>query len=167
MSSKAPAGLTYVHDDQPGISRLRSGKGFRYSKGGRALRDKKTLERIRKLAIPPAWAEVWICANENGHLQATGRDARGRKQHRYHPRFREHQESAKFDHVAEFAKGLPAIRRTINTHMRKKGLPREKVGQEHGRACLPATIRQAVQSAEPQSGKLTVTVGDLRDGEMA
>jgi DNA topoisomerase-1 len=126
-SSKAPAGLTYVHDDQPGIARLRSGKGFRYRKGGRAVRDKKTLDRIRRLAIPPAWSEVWVCASENGHLQATGRDARGRKQHRYHPRFREHQESAKFDHVSEFAKGLPAIRRTINAHMRKQGLPREKV----------------------------------------
>jgi DNA topoisomerase-1 len=128
MSSKAPAGLTYVTDDTPGISRRRAGKGFAYrSSAGRAVRDKNTLERIRALAIPPAWSDVWISANENGHLQATGRDARGRKQHRYHPRFREHQESAKFDRLAEFAKALPAIRNTINGHMRKQGLPREKV----------------------------------------
>jgi DNA topoisomerase-1 len=128
MSSKAPAGLTYVTDDAPGISRRRAGKGFAYRNiTGRAVRDKKTLERIRSLAIPPAWRDVWISANENGHLQATGRDARGRKQHRYHPRFREHQESAKFDRLADFAKALPAIRSAINGHMRKQGLPREKV----------------------------------------
>lgn len=127
MSKKAPAGLIYVHDDEPGITRQRSGKGFVYRKAGRAVRDKATLERIRKLAIPPAYTDVWICARENGHLQATGRDARGRKQHRYHARFREHQESAKFDHLAHFAKALPAIRRKINADMRKQGLPREKV----------------------------------------
>lgn len=127
MSARTPAGLAYVHDDEPGITRRRSGAGFAYRKAGRAVRDKKTLARIRALAIPPAWSDVWICAKENGHLQATGRDARGRKQHRYHPRFREHQESAKFDHLADFAKALPTIRRRINGHMRKQGLPREKV----------------------------------------
>ncbi len=128
MSSKAPPGLTYVYDDAPGISRRRSGKGFTYrAASGRAVRDKKTLARIAKLAIPPAWVDVWISTKENGHLQATGRDARGRKQSRYHPRYREHQDSAKFDHLAEFGKGLPAIRKTINAHMRKQGLPREKV----------------------------------------
>ncbi|MEQ1810601.1 MAG: DNA topoisomerase IB [Terricaulis sp.] len=128
MSSKAPAGLTYVYDDAPGISRRRSCKGFTYrAASGRAVRDKKTLARIAKLAIPPAWVDVWISTKQNGHLQATGRDARGRKQSRYHPRYREHQDSAKFDHLAEFGKGLPAIRKTINAHMRKQGLPREKV----------------------------------------
>ena len=128
MSSKAPPGLTYVYDDAPGISRRRSGKGFTYrAASGRAVRDKKTLARIAKLAIPPAWEDVWISTKENGHLQATGRDARGRKQSRYHPRYREHQDSAKFDHLAEFGKGLPAIRKTINAHMRKQGLPRGKV----------------------------------------
>jgi DNA topoisomerase-1 len=125
--SKAPAGLTYVTDDAPGISRRRAGKGFTYRAGGRAVRDKKTLERIRALAIPPAWTDVWICASANGHLQATGRDARGRKQHRYHPRFREHREAAKFDRLTDFAKALPAIRTSIGAHMRRQGLPREKV----------------------------------------
>ncbi len=128
MSSKAPAGLTYVTDDTPGLSRRRSGKGFAYRDArGSAVRDKKALERIRQLAIPPAWADVWISASENGHLQATGRDARGRKQHRYHPRFREHRDAAKFDHLSDFAKALPSIRATINGHMRKQSLPREKV----------------------------------------
>lgn len=127
MSSKAPAGLFYVADDCPGITRRRNGKGFTYRSGRGPVRDKRTLERIRQLAIPPAWTDVWICPQANGHLQATGRDARGRKQHRYHPRFREHQESAKFDRLADFAKTLPAIRKTVSSHLRKQGLPREKV----------------------------------------
>jgi DNA topoisomerase-1 len=127
VSANAPAGLTYVSDDMPGISRRRSGKGFAYRDGRGVVRDKRTLERIRSLAIPPAWTDVWISASENGHLQATGRDARGRKQHRYHPKFREHQEAAKFDRLTDFAKTLPDIRHTIDGHMRKQGLPREKV----------------------------------------
>jgi DNA topoisomerase I len=91
------------------------------------VRDKKTIERIQKLAIPPAWSDVWISAEENGHLHATGRDARGRKQHRYHARFREHRDAAKFDHLPEFAKALPALRARVTRDMRKQGLPREKV----------------------------------------
>ena len=84
------AGLTHVTDAAPGLSRRRAGSGFAYRDAhGKAVRDKKTLERIRSLAIPPAWSDVWICPTPNGHIQATGRDARGRKQHRYHPRFRE------------------------------------------------------------------------------
>lgn len=125
--SKAPAGLIYVSDDAPGLTRVRSGKGFRYCRNGRAVRDKHTLDRIQKLAIPPAWSDVWISADENGHLQATGRDARGRKQHRYHARFREHRDAAKFDHLPDFAKALPALRARVTRDMRKQGLPREKV----------------------------------------
>jgi DNA topoisomerase I len=125
---KAPAGLTYVSDDSAGLSRRRIGKGFAYRDAhGRAVRDKATLARIRSLAVPPAWTDVWISASENGHLQATGRDARGRKQHRYHPRFREHRDAAKFDRLTEFAKKLPALRARMNHDMRKQGLPREKV----------------------------------------
>jgi len=111
----------------PGITRRRSGKGFAYRTARGAVRDKKTLQRIRNLAIPPAWTDVWISADASGHLQATGRDARGRKQHRYHPRFREHQEAVKFDRLADFAKALPAIRNSVRGHMRRQGLPREKV----------------------------------------
>jgi DNA topoisomerase-1 len=122
------AGLTYVTDANGGISRRKSGKGFAYRDAdGKAVRDANTLERIRSLAIPPAWTDVWICASPNGHMQATGRDARGRKQHRYHPHFREVREEAKFEHVGEFGASLPSLRAQIDRDMRKKGLPREKV----------------------------------------
>src|SRR4029079_19022527 len=122
------AGLAYVTDANAGISRRRSGKGFTYRDAdGKVVRDKKTLERIRMLAIPPAWTDVWICASPNGHLQATGRDARGRKQHRYHARFREVRDEAKFDRMAEFGAALPALRAKITRDLRKQGLPRDKV----------------------------------------
>ena len=91
------------------------------------MQDEATLERIRKLAIPPAWTGVWICARANGHLQATGRDARGRKQYRYHPQFREVRESTKYEHMLAFARALPAIRRRVADDMALRGLPREKV----------------------------------------
>jgi DNA topoisomerase I len=121
-------GLAYVTSDGPGITRRRNGKGFGYRRpDGRLLRDKATLARIKSLAIPPAWTDVWISTEENGHLQATGRDARGRKQHRYHPRFREVREAAKFEKLTEFAKALPALRARIDADMSKRGLPRDKV----------------------------------------
>lgn len=122
------AGLRYVSDEEPGIRRKKSGKGFTYTgPDGRKVDGKATLERIRSLAIPPAYTDVWICAKANGHLQATGRDAKGRKQYRYHPAFREVRESTKYEHMLEFARGLPAIRKTIDEHMSLRGLPREKV----------------------------------------
>src|SRR5215213_4064283 len=104
------AGLVYVSDEEPGIRRRKSGTGFTYVGGG-TVKDPATLKRIRSLAIPPAYTDVWICAKANGHIQATGRDAKGRKQYRYHPRFREVRESAKFEHMLDFARGLPAIRK--------------------------------------------------------
>jgi DNA topoisomerase-1 len=122
------AGLRYVTDEEPGIRREPAGDAFRYVRtGGGEVRDETTLERIRKLAVPPAWTGVWICAAPNGHLQATGRDARGRKQYRYHPQFREVRESTKYEHMLEFAASLPAIRTTIKKHMAQRGLSREKV----------------------------------------
>ena len=122
------AGLVYVSDEDRGLARERAGDGFAYFKAnGDAVQDEATLERIRKLAIPPAWTEVWICARANGHLQATGRDARGRKQYRYHPQFREVRESTKYEHMMEFARALPAIRRRVAEDMALRGLPREKV----------------------------------------
>jgi DNA topoisomerase I len=122
------AGLVYVSDEEPGIRRRKAGKGFSYTKpGGGTVKDPATLKRIRSLAIPPAYTDVWICAKPNGHIQATGRDAKGRKQYRYHPRFREVRESTKYEHMLEFAKGLPAIRRKVAEHMAFRGLPREKV----------------------------------------
>ncbi len=122
------AGLTYVNDDEPGFTRHRAGKGTFYrAPDGSKVTDGATLERIRHLAIPPAYTDVWICARADGHLQATGRDAKGRKQYRYHPGFREVRESAKFEHVTAFANALPGLRETVRRHMALKGLPREKV----------------------------------------
>jgi DNA topoisomerase I len=122
------AGLMYVTDERPGITRKRAGKGWVYHKpDGSRITDEKTIARINSLAIPPAYTDVWICPRPNGHLQATGRDAKGRKQYRYHPKFRETRESNKYEHMLDFAKALPAIRATIDEHMRRRGLPREKV----------------------------------------
>jgi DNA topoisomerase-1 len=122
------AGLIYVSDEEPGIRRRKSGKGFTYVlPGGSKVEDKATLERIRTLAIPPAYTDVWICPKANGHIQATGRDAKGRKQYRYHPAFREVRESTKYEHMLDFAQALPGIRARIQEDMGRRGLPREKV----------------------------------------
>lgn len=122
------AGLVYVSDEDRGIRRERKGEGFAYYKpNGELLTDEAALDRIRKLAIPPAYVDVWICPRANGHLQATGRDARGRKQYRYHPQFREVRESTKYERMMEFARTLPAIRAQLAAHMALRGLPREKV----------------------------------------
>ena len=122
------AGLRYVSDETPGIKRRKSGRGFTYlGPDGRPVTDEATLERIRKLAIPPAYTDVWISPKANGHIQATGRDAKGRKQYRYHAAFREVRESTKYEHMLAFAQALPAIRKTIDQHMSLRGLPREKV----------------------------------------
>ena len=121
-------GLRYSSDDRPGLTRRRSGKGFSYRDAdGKAVRDRATLERIRALAIPPAWTDVWICPFDNGHLQATGRDARGRKQYRYHARFRQRRDSAKFERLIAFARALPKIRERVDADLGRPGLPREKV----------------------------------------
>src|SRR5215213_9772628 len=121
-------GLRYLTDASPGISRRRSGNGFTYlARDGTRLSDPVHLARIKSLAIPPAWQDVWICPFADGHIQATGRDARGRKQYRYHSRFREIRESTKYEHLATFAEALPVIRRKVREHMALRGLPREKV----------------------------------------
>ncbi|GAC1457942.1 MAG: DNA topoisomerase IB [Candidatus Limnocylindrales bacterium] len=122
------AGLRYVSDDAPGITRARSGRGFSYrDQRGALIRDHAELARIRRLAIPPAWTSVWICANPLGHLQATGRDARGRKQYRYHDRWREVRDGTKYGRMIDFAAALPKIRAQTDADLRKQGLPREKV----------------------------------------
>ncbi len=122
------ARLRYVSDGERGYARRRRGKAFTYVRpDGKVLRDPATLGRIRSMAIPPAWQDVWICPAPNGHLQATGRDARGRKQYRYHPRWREAQDQHKYERIVAFAKTLPKIRRAVARHLRKRGLPREKV----------------------------------------
>lgn len=128
QQAAASAGLRYVADSRPGIRRRKSGTGFFYVQSdGARMSDASALNRIRALAIPPAWKDVWICTFPDGHLQATGRDARGRKQHLYHPRFREIRDSTKYQHVITFADALPAIRTKVREHMALPGLPREKV----------------------------------------
>jgi DNA topoisomerase IB len=122
------AGLIYVSDAEPGIRRLRAGKGFRYlTPENRRLAASKELQRIARLAIPPAYRDVWISVKPRGHLQATGRDARGRKQYRYHPDWRQVRDSAKFDRMVAFGEALAKLRRKLRRDMALPGLPREKV----------------------------------------
>ena len=124
----AAAGLHYVVDAQPGIARRRRGRGFSYHDvGGATISDENTLGRIRSLAIPPAWTDVWICADPKGHLQATGRDVKGRKQYRYHPRWREVRDANKFAALSNFGAVLPDVRERLDVDLRRPGLPREKV----------------------------------------
>ena len=128
VMSAQTAGLRHVNDEKPGISREGHGKNFRYREAsGKFVRDKETLSRIKSLVIPPAWTEVWICPVANGHLQATGRDDRKRKQFRYHPRWREIRDETKYARMIAFAKGLPKIRRRIRKDMTLPGLVRDKV----------------------------------------
>ena len=124
--------LVFTQDDMPGITRKRRGKGFSYhDSNGRLIRDKAVRKRIDSLAIPPAYQDVWICADPNGHLQATGRDARGRKQYRYHPAYREQQDTAKFARLASFGAKLPAIREQVERDISTRGT---------SRTCVMATI---------------------------
>jgi len=129
VESAKDAGLHYVHDDRPGIRRVRSGGGFRYVNDvtGKTVRDEETLLRIKSLVVPPAWESVWICPDPRGHIQAVGRDQRGRKQYRYHPRWREVRDETKYGRMIAFGKALPRIRRRVARDLRQKGLPREKV----------------------------------------
>jgi DNA topoisomerase-1 len=128
LKTAQAAGLRYVSDSVPGIRRLRSGKGFRYvGPDGRTIRDRSVLNRIRSLAIPPAYRDVWISPSPNGHIQATGRDARGRKQYRYHPRWRKVRDQTKFGRMLDFSTALPRIRRRVERDLGLPGLPREKV----------------------------------------
>lgn len=122
------AGLRYVDDSRPGLTRKKSGTGFRFlDEKGATIRDKALIARIKALAIPPAYTDVWICREANGHIQATGRDDRGRKQYRYHPEFRQAREATKFHRITAFAHALPGIRERIDRDMGRRGLPREKV----------------------------------------
>ena len=121
------ADLVYVNDKAPGISRLKKGKGFVYIYDDKPLTDKEELERIRKLAIPPAWTNVWICAKENGHIQATGFDVRGRKQYRYHQLWHLLRNETKFHRLYEFGKLLPSMRLKLEEDLSKKELHEEKV----------------------------------------
>ncbi len=126
--SAKEAGLVYISDTKPGITRKRAGRGFRYTgPDGEQVRDKETLARIKSLAIPPAWTNVWICLRPNGHIQATGRDDRGRKQYRYHPKWNEVRGENKYGRMIAFGKALPRISERVEQDLALPGLPREKV----------------------------------------
>ncbi|TFW02494.1 DNA topoisomerase IB [Oxalobacteraceae bacterium OM1] len=133
ISAAAPAiarqvGLRYVNDARPGIRREKAGDGFRYlDPDGKAIRDDDTLARIKALAIPPAWTDVWISPWPNGHIQATGRDAKRRKQYRYHARWRSVRDEAKYERMLSFGRVLPLVRQRVDAALRLPGLPREKV----------------------------------------
>jgi DNA topoisomerase I len=123
----ADAGLRYLIDDVPGIRRVKHRSGFAYSRSGHAVDDAETLARIRALAVPPAWTEVWISPTNNSHLQATGRDIKGRKQYRYHAKWRESRDATKFDKMLLFARVLPRLRRRVDRDLARRGIPRDKV----------------------------------------
>ena len=128
VESARAAGLRYTSDDRPGIRRVQKGKRVSFvDANGRTVRDQAELARIRSLVIPPAWTDVWVCPDLRGHLQATGRDARGRKQYRYHPKWREVRDETKYDRMIGFAQALPVIREKTTQHLGRPGLPREKV----------------------------------------
>ena len=128
VQSARAVGLRYVTDDRPGIRRRRAGKGWVFFlPDGKRLQDKQEIARVLSLAIPPAWTDVWICPSANGHLQAVGRDAKGRKQYRYHPLFREARDLTKYTRMLLFGKALPSLRAQVEEHLKLPGLPRTKV----------------------------------------
>lgn len=156
------AGLRYVSADQPGITREWRGKKFVYrAPGGSTVREAEVLRRIRGLAIPPAWTDVWICPADNGHIQAVGRDARGRKQYRYHPRWREIRDESKYSRVLAFGEALPRIRRRIAADLRRRGLSQEKVLAVVVKLLETTLIRVGNDEYAEQNGSYGLTT--LRD----
>ncbi|MDB6003507.1 MAG: topoisomerase [Prosthecobacter sp.] len=152
------AGLRYVTDEVPGITRQRRGNSFVYRlPDGSLLRNQDTLRRIRSLVIPPAWTQVWICPLENGHIQATGRDARRRKQYRYHPRWSEVRDANKYERMLAFAAVLPRIRRRVAADLRKHGLSREKVMATIVRLLETTLIRVGNDEYAQQNGSYGLT----------
>jgi DNA topoisomerase-1 len=155
-------GLVYSADAGPGITRVRRGRGFEYRRpSGSALRDAAALRRIRSLAVPPAWTDVWINPDPRGHIQATGRDARGRKQSRYHPLWTAHRDADKFSHVVGFCRILPRIRRRVSRDLRAPGLSQEKVIAAIVRLLERTFIRVGNEEYASQNGSFGLTT--LRD----
>ncbi len=162
-TSAAVSGLAYVSDARPGIRRVRCGGGFRYvGVDRRPVRDAVTLRRIRGLVVPPAWRDVWICPSANGHLQATGRDARGRKQYRYHPRWRAVRDETKFHRMVAFAEVLPRIRAGVERDLARTGLPRAKVLATVVRLLETTLVRVGNEEYARQNDSFGLTT--LRDG---
>jgi DNA topoisomerase I len=158
VESARAAGLRYVSDLNPGIRRKRAGKAYRYlATDGRIIRQAETIRRIKSLAIPPAWTDVWICSDPRGHLQATGRDARGRKQYRYHRRWREVRDAAKYERMLAFAEALPRIRRRTDEHLELVGMPREKVLATVVRLLEETRIRVGNEEYRKENGSYGLT----------
>jgi DNA topoisomerase-1 len=151
------ARLTYVNDHTPGFKRIKKGKGFTYTSGNKVVRDKKHLERIKKLAIPPSWTEVWVCRSPNGHIQATGLDLRQRKQYRYHPEWNRLRSETKFHHLYEFGKLLPRLRKRISRDILSKKLTREKVLAAAINLMEKTYIRIGSESYEKLNGSYGLT----------
>jgi DNA topoisomerase I len=162
MTLSANADLEFTSDCSPGIRRVRRGGSFTYLyPSGRKVADPALLTRIRRLAIPPAYRDVWICSDPQGHLQATGRDARGRKQYRYHPDWRTHRDAAKFDRMLEFGRSLPRIRRRVAQDLRKPGLPRARVVATLVRLLESTLVRIGNEEYARSNGSFGLTT--LRD----
>jgi DNA topoisomerase-1 len=160
------AGLRYVSDRGPGIRRRRAGRSFAYlDPEGAPIRDERVLQRIKTLAIPPAWTDVWICPSARGHIQATGRDARGRKQYRYHPRWRETRDETKYGRLRVFGETLPVLRECVDRDLAQRGLTRERVLATVVRLLEETLIRVGNEEYARQNGSFGLTT--LRDGHVA
>jgi len=158
VESAHAAGLRYVSDLSPGIRRKRAGRGFTYSTSeGSTIRGLDAIRRIKDLAIPPAWTDVWICPDSRGHLQATGRDARGRKQYRYHQRWREVRDAVKYDRMLTFAAALPKIREHTDSDLERPDMPREKVLAAVVRLLEETRIRIGNEEYRKENGSFGLT----------
>lgn len=151
------ARLRYVSDNTPGIERVKNGRGFKFVRRGKVVRDAKTLRRIRALVIPPAWRDVWICPHANGHIQCTGRDERGRKQYLYHARWEEKRDEAKYDHMREFAAALPKIRKAVRRDLAAKGMTKQKVAAVVVKLLEESQIRVGNDEYAKQNGSFGLT----------
>jgi DNA topoisomerase I len=163
VESAKAAHCRYVDDSTPGIRRIAAGKGFRYvSTAGKTIRDREVLARIKSLVIPPAWTHVWICPEADGHIQATGRDQRNRKQYRYHPRFREIREETKYERMMQFAEALPAIRTKVDEDLENPGLTRDKVLATVVRLLEITLIRVGNEEYARENGSFGLTTMRMR-----
>ena len=159
------ARLRYVSDQEPGIRRRRAGKGYTFvDPSGARVTDPETLKRIKALAVPPAWTDVWICPRADGHIQATGRDARGRKQYRYHGRWQEVRDEGKYGRAIAFGEALPRIRERTEEHLALPGLPREKVLATVVRLLEKTLIRVGNEEYARVNGSVGLTT--MRDGHV-
>lgn len=158
VASAKVAGLRYVTDVTPGIRRKRTGKHFSYiGLDGKPIHDQKELQRIRSIGIPPAWTNVWICPNARGHIQATGRDAKGRKQYRYHPKWREIRDETKYSRMVAFGKALPGIRTRVAHDLALSNMPREKVLATLVRLLDTTSIRIGNEEYARENGSFGLT----------